>query len=254
MFGKLTITLDGNTWLAKLDDTQEWDSDDPELKKYLTKSHKPSHYSSIRRAMKHTKETLENRGYSVKLEESPNYIISEIIKLNENICDFWSSAHGWAPTDAAELLAKSRLDRQVSLSYCLRIWLDAPRDNDFEGRLILAWVNLGSLLEGTMKFFLSVYEADYSKSPKMRKKRNSEPEPISPDELKLEMLKQVFSKEIWTDSQKQSFCSLVDRIQERRNAIHAYKDKYIGIFEDFFEDLSGYLDLLEELEGQVPYP
>lgn len=250
----MIVSRDNKTWTVSLDEKLKWHSKSSYLRQYLNQISMHKSGSSIREIMKSAKRDLEYGGYSLELDQSHESVISDIIIKNKEIRDFWSNAHGWAPSEAAELLAKSRLDWQVSLSYCLRLWLDTPNDDDVEGRLILAWVNLGSLLEGTMKFSLSVYEADYSKSPKMRKKRNSEPEPISPDELKLELLKQVFSKEIWTDSQKQSFCSLVDRIQERRNAIHAYKDKYIGTFEDFFEDLSGYLDLLEEIGGQVPYP
>jgi hypothetical protein len=92
-------------------------------------------------------------------------VIDQIIAKSEAICRFWNSAHGWAPDEAAELLAKSRLDRQVSLSRTLKIWLlpTTPRDRD--GRLILAWVNLGCLVESLMKFFLSVYRDDYGRVP-----------------------------------------------------------------------------------------
>jgi len=43
-------------------------------------------------------------------------------------------------------------------------------------------------------------------------------------------------------------------IQQRRNAIHAYKDREIGTFDEFWEDLRQYLEFLNELEGRVPYP
>lgn len=183
-------------------------------------------------------------------QNTPDSSISEIIRLNEEIRSFWSNAHGWAPKDAADLLAKSRLDRQVSLSYCLRLWLDAPSGDDLEGRLILAWVNLGSLIEGTMKFFLSVHERDYSKTPVTR---GREQKPRDIDVLELEELKQFFMKNIWEDSQKKWDVWLA-KIQQRRNAIHAYKDRDIGKFDEFFENLKEYLDFIEDIEAQVPYP
>ena len=193
---------------------------------------------------------LEYGGYSVELHQSHESVISDIIIKNKEISDFWSNAHGWARSDAAELLAKSRLDWQVSLSYCLRLWLEAPGDHDVEGRLILAWANLGSLVEGTMKFFLSVHEGDYSKTPVTRGKSQK---PCDIDRLGFEELKQFFMQNIWTNSQKR-WDAWLTRIQERRNAIHAYKDRDIGTFKEFFEDLNEYMDFVEDLQAQVPYP
>jgi hypothetical protein len=40
---------------------------------------------------------------------------------------------------------------------------DVPNEQA-DGRMILAWTNLGTLVEGTMKFFLSVFASDYSRS------------------------------------------------------------------------------------------
>jgi len=193
---------------------------------------------------------LECGGYCVELHQSPEFVISDIISTNEAIRDFWSNAHGWAPRDAAQLLAKSRLDRQVSLSHCLRLWLDPPKDDDLEGRLILAWVNLGSLVEGTMKFFLSVHQRDYSKTP-ITRGRNQKSRDI--DVLQFEELKQFFMKNIWTDSEKK-WSAWLTKIQQRRNAVHSYKDREIGTLDEFFEALNRYMDFIDELEAQVLYP
>lgn len=255
MLGRLTITKDGNTWSAELSDNHEWKSDDHELKSYLMQYHKPTTqwpcHNPARRALVQAAEGLEQRGYTVKIWESPDLIISDIIELNEKIRSFWCNAHGWAPKDAADLLARSRLDRQVSLSHCLRLWLDTLNDDDAEGRLILAWTNLGCLVEGTMKFFLSVYEADYSTTPVMRGKNQKR---LDLDILSLEVLRNFFSKHVWTNSQRDEWVEWILTIQQRRNAIHAYKNREIGTFDEFFENLSKYLNFAQELEGQVPYP
>lgn len=50
------------------------------------------------------------------------------------------------PLEAAELLSRSRLDWQVHLATCLRDWLPGERKLT-EGHLILAWANLGALIE-----------------------------------------------------------------------------------------------------------
>jgi hypothetical protein len=88
-------------------------------------------------------------------------VVDRIVTLNDRLRHFWMKADGWAPIEASRLLSKSRLDRQVSLSRCLKIWFAEPNPDNESGQLILAWVNLGSLVEGTMKLFLSVYYMDY---------------------------------------------------------------------------------------------
>ena len=81
--------------------------------------------------------------------------IEDIIRVNEHICDFWGDGGwGWAPSGSAELLSKSRLDWQVSLSKNLLRWFPLPSGDKHDGSLILAWVNLGVLVEGTMMWFL----------------------------------------------------------------------------------------------------
>jgi len=177
-------------------------------------------------------------------------VVEKIIAQNQNIHDSWCDVFGWAPTEAADLLAKSRLDRQVSLSHCLTIWLDKPAEDYMEGCLVLAWVNLGSLVESTMKFFLSVFLMDYLKDPAQRYNKD-----IAPDELQLENLRQYFLKQnIWMNQDKNRWDQWVQHIQQRRNAIHTYKDRQIGTFDEFWEDLRQYLEFLNELECRLPSP
>ena len=188
-----------------------------------------------------------------RFREEPKDIpetVAEIVARNERVREHWSSVYGWAPPEAADLLAKSRLDRQVSLSNCLALWLEPTTPDNTEGRLILAWVNLGGLVEGTMKFFFSVFLDEYSRSPVQR--RN---EPVDPDVLSLEELRQFFRKEhAWMPKNEQRWDQWVLRIQQRRNAIHAYETRNIGTFDEFKEDLKQYVEFLDELEGRVPYP
>jgi hypothetical protein len=88
-------------------------------------------------------------------------VVDDIETVNSRLAQFWKAAHGWAPLEAAGLLSKSRLDWQVSLSCSLRLWLREPANSLSDGELILAWTNLGSLIEGTLKLFLSVYYNDF---------------------------------------------------------------------------------------------
>jgi hypothetical protein len=84
-------------------------------------------------------------------------VIDRIVSLNRGIAKFWSKSDGWAPVAAAGLLGKSRLDWQASLSGSLRLWIHEPANALTKAELILAWANLGSLIEGTIKTLLSVW-------------------------------------------------------------------------------------------------
>jgi hypothetical protein len=175
--------------------------------------------------------------------------ISDIIRINEHIRDFWRDG-GWAPQRAAALLSKARLDRQVSLSRTLRIWTGECDNDDVDGQLILAWANLGSLIEGTMKWFLCVFASDYDANPV---KRNSGTE-LEPDELFFGQMCGFFEKVVWARSTVDRFSRWINMVRERRNAIHAYRDREIGTFSDFHKSVIKYRQFLLDCEGTVPYP
>lgn len=174
-------------------------------------------------------------------------VVQRIVTLNDGLRKFWSKAEDWAPIEAAELLSKSRLDWQVSLSACLNIWIAEPQGKDNSGRLILAWTNLGSLVEGTMKLFLSVWYEAYKKDVEAIRRRGKLQDP---DILQLEAIRQFFRKRIWGDS----WDKWVQHIQQRRNAIHAYKDRDIGTHMELIADIRTYLEFLRYTNGRLPYP
>jgi hypothetical protein len=189
-------------------------------------------------------------------DEAPlHHVVDRIESTNRDLAKFWKNAHGWAPVEAAGLLGKSRLDWQVSLSSSLRLWLRDPPDTLSDGELILAWTNLGSLIEGTLKLFLSVYYNDFKKDVDNLKTAgaydNKRQEPASPDGLTLDRLRKyvVASAIINADGDE-----LLRLVQERRNAIHAFKDRPIGNAKEFQGALRSYLEMLEALDGRLPYP
>lgn len=174
-------------------------------------------------------------------------VVDRIIILNNGLRQFWSNATGWAPIEAAQLLTKSRLDWQVSLSECLKLWL-TPSSTEFQaGQLILAWTNLGSLVEGSLKLFLSVWYETYKTDVEAITHKGKAQDP---DQAQFERLRQFFKKRIWDDA----FDRVVLRIQQRRNAIHAFADRDIGTHEDFIAALRMYLTLLRYINFRLPYP
>ena len=174
--------------------------------------------------------------------------IKDIIRINEHVSEFWGDG-GWAPPDAANMLSKSRLDWHVSLSRTLFKWCEVPQQDEHDGCLILAWANLGALVEGTMKWFLSVFYDDYSRSPVANKGRMKEP-----DELSFWKLTEFFSMTVWTEDQRERWKPFADRVREKRNAIHAYQDRDIGDFDELQKAIITYRSFLLDLEGRVSYP
>lgn len=174
-------------------------------------------------------------------------VLQRIFKLNKELRNFWSSSSGWAPLSAANLLSKSRLDWQVQLSKTLEMWLPEPPEGELDARLILAWANIGSLLEGSMKLFLSAWYETYRKDVDAIKKRGKFQDP---DGLQLGDLREFFKKRIWDEK----FDALAANIQSRRNAIHSFKDRDIGTRADFFSAVKDYLVILRYINYRLPYP
>lgn len=182
-------------------------------------------------------------------------VVARIEKLNDQLAQFWSKSDGWAPVAAAGLLGKSRLDWQVSLSASLRLWLREPGDDLTSAELILAWANLGGLIEGTIKLFLSVYyetfKADIDNLKKANAYNKKKQEPLSPDGLTLEPLRHYCAlREILSKDD----LALVQLVQQRRNAIHAFKDRPIGDKAAFEQSARSYLHMLRNVIARLPYP
>lgn len=178
-------------------------------------------------------------------------VVDKIVNLNNYVKDFWSSAHGWAPNSAANLLSISRLDWLLSLSHSLYNWEEDPSDKSYNGDLILAWVNLGALTEGAMKLFLSVFYEDYLADANIIKQRGQE---IDPDGAMFDGLRNFFVKSIWDNDGNHHFNTWLKLIQQRRNAIHAFRDREIESFFDFREQVRKYLEFLIYILEKLPIP
>jgi hypothetical protein len=181
--------------------------------------------------------------------------IVRVEKLNEGLRAFWSSAHGWAPTDAADLMSKSRLDRQVSLSRSLRHWAADPPDSLEEGDLILGWANLGSLIEGTIKLFLAVYYQDYKADVETLKQTQAwhtkQEKLLDPDGLPLGVLIDYVEKAGLFPADE---IALFKQVQSYRNAIHAFKDRPLGSGNELHAAIKEYLGMLRSTATRFEYP
>lgn len=182
-------------------------------------------------------------------------IVTRIVTLMTGIAKFWSNCAGWAPDDAADMLAKSRLDRLASMAETLRRWTDIPPEEISDGDLILAWTNLGSLVEGTLKLFLCVYLTDYKADDANTKKTQAFHQKkqllLDPDGLRMDVLISYFEQ---ADILPEDELELAKRIQMKRNTIHVFKDLDIGCGLDFHAAVKDYRQMLLSINSRLPYP
>jgi hypothetical protein len=196
--------------------------------------------------------TMSNEPYrEIPIDE----IVSRMVTLLEGIAAFWSNSAGWAPDDVADMLAKSRLDRLASMAATLKRWIEIPLDEISDGDLILAWANLGSLVEGTLKLFLCVYLRDYKADDENTKKTQAYHQKknllLDPDGLRMNVLISYFEQaNILPDDE----LKLAKRIQDKRNTIHVFKDLDIGNGIDFHAAVRDFRQMLLSINSRLPYP
>lgn len=181
--------------------------------------------------------------------------VTEIAEINRKHSEAWSSPHGWAPDEAANLLASSRLDWQVSLSETLGFWTGKANTGLSDGELILAWVNLGALVEGTLKLLFSIYYLDYLRDADKSRDRSvydqKKGRPRDPDGLPYNALKMFAVRKTLF---KEDIIEFLNLVQERRNAIHAFKGRKIGDADEFVDAVDDYLRFLREVSCRLPDP
>jgi hypothetical protein len=174
-------------------------------------------------------------------------VLARIVTLNRGLRDFWASADDWSPNEPAGAL-RSRLDWQVSLSETLRMWFPGEKSELTDGQLILAWANLGSLIEGTMRLFLAVSYADPTQDIGSFRERSVR---LTDPDLNLERLRSYFlTHELWASE----WDVYVQKVQARRNAIHAFHARDLGNAREFEHAVRGYLKLVREVNCELPYP
>lgn len=179
------------------------------------------------------------------LNFTPSQLCNRIAVRTKSIMEFWQHSSGWAPADVSGLLDSSMLEWQTSLSASLLRWVGATSSGD----LILAWTNLGALVEGQLKLFLCVYYLDYKADVDAIRKKGKL---ADPDGCALEPLRQFFVKRIWDVGT--NWNPYVEDVQRRRNAIHAFKHRNIGTFVDWETGLRLHLSFIRDVGGRLPYP
>lgn len=178
---------------------------------------------------------------------TPRASIDKTIQVTQALERFWSASHGWAPKDAADLLAEARLDRQLSFTHTLRDYLAPFPPEAAEARQILGYATLRSLCEGLLKLFFCVWFEDYRKDRDALYDRNRRL--VSPEDIMFDRLIALYAKK--GDS---AFEPFLRRVQQRGNAIHHFCDRKIGTQQELIEDIVQFGEFILAVNGQLPYP
>src|SRR5438045_2331961 len=105
----------------------------------------------------------------------PRKEIAKIVAVTQAMERFWRRSHGWAPAEAAALLASARLDRRTSFTHTLSDYAAPFSPDEAEARQILGYATLRSLCEGVLKLFFAVWLKDYLRDPVRDHKGNAIP-------------------------------------------------------------------------------
>ena len=93
-----------------------------------------------------------------------NYTNYDIIKIRtRNNEVLWSDIHGIAPAETASIMDKAMLNWLTELTNALEIWINKGEDMTI-GELLLARVNIGSIVESWLRHFYTAYQENYMKN------------------------------------------------------------------------------------------
>lgn len=173
--------------------------------------------------------------------------IDRVIRITGAMEEFWRRAHGWAPDEAASLLASARLDRQTSFTHTLAWYLSPFSAAEAEAKQILGYATLRSLCEGALKLFCAVWLKYYQKDPDAL--RNRAGTLVPPEKVPLDKLIGFYVKRI--DAEHEQF---LRRVQSRGNAIHHFMDRDVGNQQELIDDIVLFRDFVLAVNDRVPYP
>lgn len=172
-------------------------------------------------------------------------MIDDICKLTRKTMTEWENAFGYAPYSAACKIDEAMLTWIIQLTDCLKIWTGKGATMT-DGELILAKTNLGALIENWLKFFYCVYYEDYLRNPLTKNNGYI----VEPNNMRFEQLK-IFSRgRLW--EQGHSWDIWVEKMQQHRNAIHAFNFRDIGTSIDFLKNVDEFYSFIELIDKRLP--
>jgi hypothetical protein len=198
-------------------------------------------------------------------DKSYEETIARVINLHKGLSEFWGGPGiGWAREESQKNLEKFRLDKLWGQSSTLKRYRNTEL-LDNEGDLITAWTTLGSLLEGLLKFWLTVFIREYRESNSDRSLDTwsgktgtgfKDPHKLSFEQIKRFFAIKIFPKDLmerFVRNGQTDWIEWIGKIQYNRNSIHSLVDRNIGTKKDFYEAVENYLELLRNMNEDLPY-
>jgi len=175
-----------------------------------------------------------------------------IIGISTKWAAFWPRSHGWAPSIAADLMKQELMDRQLEMARALKKWPKRLLDEDSQGDLVLAWTNLGSVIEGALKVYMCVFYVDWLNDEDTPVRRSDKK---TPDGGKLgamfeEIIQFVAKKGLF----KEEEIEFIRLVQQQRNLIHPLKMGTVKDRKSFEEAVFHTAALHNDIELRLPDP
>ena len=176
-------------------------------------------------------------------------IFEKLQTQTKNMSLIWKETRGIAPDSVADKLDDAMLKWMCELTDTLGIWIEKGTSMT-DGELILARINMGSLVECWLKFFYCAYYEDYLNAPHKVSKKGKEII-IEPEKMKFEDLINHSIGILWKDK-NDPHCAWAKKIQNYRNAVHAFNYRDIGDAERFIADIDEYYGFVNLILGRLP--
>ena len=145
-------------------------------------------------------------------------------------------ARDWAPREVAEITENAQLGWMANLTDALEIWRAKIHEEMSDGERILAYVNLGMLLECWLTLYLCVWLRDYKKQAKDGR---------MPYELTFNEMETFFEEKVWEEwPEGKKWSPWIDKIRRYRNAVHPFMRRDIGTTDELRDDLNKFDQLI----------
>lgn len=177
--------------------------------------------------------------------------VQDIYVIQTGLSELFSNARGWGGDASVDLLEAANLDLMPSLAKALLHW---PTNSDLSpGELVLAWANLGSIQESSLRLFLAVYLTDFQDDAELLAslKATYDGQLANPGNIAMEKMRQYIGKrKLFTAEDRR----MIHIVQMRRNAIHSFAKKELGSPIEFASAVRWYRTFIARIATTLPSP
>lgn len=161
-----------------------------------------------------------------------NIVYQVLCEETKNECLVWTEYSYMTSPSTSKKFEQVMLKWLFELTESLKIWIDKG-EKLTDGELILAWTNLGSIIECWLKFFFCAYYDEYVKAPIYTTNGGKR---IEPENAKFDFLIRSNIGILWESVEDQEY-QWIRKIQQYRNAIHAFKKRKLGTPKEFLQSI-----------------